>query len=175
MGSGDPRKGLHYALEAWLRSGAADNGTFYICGELLPDYQRLLADKLRHPSIRLIGFTSDVAGILRQCDVLILSSIEEGSALVTYEARACGCVLLVSDCTGARCRHHVRRLVHPAGDVQTLTEQLRMLVRQPQRLARLRDRSLASLGELTWSHAARNLRGIYEDLCADRVVQVNLK
>ena len=36
-----------------------------------------------------------------QYSVLVLPSIEEDSALVTYVARASGCVLLVSDAAGA--------------------------------------------------------------------------
>ena len=51
-------------------------------------------------------------------------SIEEGSALVTYEARACGCVLLVSEAAGAVCENGVDGLVHVPGDVDALTRQL---------------------------------------------------
>src|SRR4051812_8067840 len=40
------RKGLHYALEAWLRSPASTHGTFQIAGAFLPAYQEKLAPML---------------------------------------------------------------------------------------------------------------------------------
>ena len=36
VGRCEPRKGLHYALEAWIESGAAERGTFTICGDFYP-------------------------------------------------------------------------------------------------------------------------------------------
>ena len=41
------RKGVHYALDAWLRSPASKNGTFLIAGEFLPAYREKLAAMLR--------------------------------------------------------------------------------------------------------------------------------
>jgi len=64
---------------------------------------------------------------MRQSDVLVLPSLEEGSALVTYEARGSGCVLLVSDAAGAVCKHMENALVHPAGDVAELAKHISML------------------------------------------------
>ena len=40
VGRCEPRKGLHYALEAWIESGAAERGTFTICGNFYPGYRR---------------------------------------------------------------------------------------------------------------------------------------
>ena len=40
------RKGVHFALEAWLKSPASKDGTFLIAGEFLPDYQEKLAPML---------------------------------------------------------------------------------------------------------------------------------
>jgi glycosyltransferase involved in cell wall biosynthesis len=108
-----------------------------------------------------MGFTSDVAAAMQKADVLILPSVEEGSALVTYEARACGCVLVVSDATGAPCEHMQNGLVHAAGDVAAVQEHISLLHRDRELLARLRKSSLASVGKLTWTEAAAKLVGIY--------------
>src|SRR5512134_627490 len=50
VGRCEPRKGLHYALEAWIESGAAERGTFTICGRFYPGYEEVLGRWLRHPS-----------------------------------------------------------------------------------------------------------------------------
>ena len=163
VGRGEPRKGLHLALRAWLASGAADaGGRFVIAGAIDPDYRALLAPLLSHPSVSEHGFVADPAALMRGFDVLVLPSLEEGSALVTYEARGCGCVLAVSDRTGAQCTHGADALVHRAGDEAALAAHLRMLASDPRLLARLRAAGVAGAPELTWSRAARALAGAYE-------------
>jgi glycosyltransferase involved in cell wall biosynthesis len=161
VGRGEPRKGLHLALEAWLGSGAAARGRFVIAGAVDPDYRALLAPQLAHPSVEEVGHVADPGALMRGFDVLVLPSLEEGSALVTYEARACGCVLAVSDRSGAACTDGVDALVHPAGDVAALTEHLRALAGNRELLDRLRAAGLARAPELTWSQAGRVLADAY--------------
>jgi glycosyltransferase involved in cell wall biosynthesis len=98
---------------------------------------------------------------MRDSDVLILPSIEEGSALVTSEARASGCVLLVSEAAGAICRHSENALVHQVGDVPTLARQITMLHENQDLLGRLRASSLASISEITWTAAGTRLLDVY--------------
>ena len=160
------RKGLHFALEAWLKSPASKEGTLLIAGEFLPDYRDKLAPGLAHSSVRVLGHRNDVAELMRQSDILILPSIEEGSALVTSEARGSGCVLVVSDAAGAICRHMENALVHPVGDVDTLVRHLTMLHEDRQLFQRLRAASLATVSELTWAAAGTRLFDIYRETIA---------
>jgi glycosyltransferase involved in cell wall biosynthesis len=167
VGRCEPRKGLHHALRAWIDSGAGEaGGRFTVCGSFDQGYRELLGPLLAHPSVEVIGFTSDPASLMRDSDVLILPSIEEGSALVTYEAQACGCVLAVSEATGARCRDGIEGLVHAPGDVQALTDHLRLLLTDRDLLVRLRKASLSRIDELSWSRAGQELAGIYADQVA---------
>jgi glycosyltransferase involved in cell wall biosynthesis len=161
VGRGEPRKGLHIALRAWLESGAAAEGRFVIAGALDPDYADTLATLLAHPSVEQHGHVADPAALMRGFDVLVLPSLEEGSALVTYEARACGCVLAVSDRAGAACTAGVDALVHPAGDVAALAAHLRALASDRALLERLRAAALERAPELTWSQAGLVLAGAY--------------
>jgi glycosyltransferase involved in cell wall biosynthesis len=162
FGRGEPRKGLHLALRAWLDSGAAEGGRFVLAGAVEPAYRDFLEPLLAHPSVQDHGHLADPAALMRGCDVLVLPSVEEGSALVTYEARACGCVLVVSDRTGAPCTDGVDALVHRAGDLQALTSHLRTLDQDRDLLGRLRSASLEAVVELTWANAGRVLAGVYE-------------
>jgi glycosyltransferase involved in cell wall biosynthesis len=161
VGRGEPRKGLHYALRAWVDSGAADGGRFLVCGAIEPDYARILEPLLAHPSVEVHGFVADPARLLRASDVFVFPSLEEGSALVTYEAQACGCVLVVSEAAGARCRHGVDGLVHAPGDVASLTAHLRLLATDRDELARLRASSIDAARDLSWRDAGRELAEIY--------------
>ena len=164
VGGCAPRKGLHYALEAWLKSSAHEKGTFFIAGEFIPGYAEKLSAQLAHPSVKRLGHRSDVAELMRQSDVFILPTIEEGSALVTLEARGCGCVLLVSDASGAVCKHEENALMHVARDVETLTKQLTMLDKDRALLKRLRTASLATAHEITWVAAGQKLLSVYKQI-----------
>jgi glycosyltransferase involved in cell wall biosynthesis len=163
VGRCEPGKGLHYAIDAWLGSKAVRNGVFYICGEYVDGYRELLVDKLSDPSIKEIGFQNDLNPILQKCHALVLPSISEGSALVTYEARACGCVLLVSEASGAKCEHNKDALVHNPRDVATLREHIDMLASDARLFSRLRTNSLTGIGELTWEKAAESLVRAYRE------------
>ncbi len=168
VGRCEPRKGLHYALPAWLESGAAQRGTFTICGEFYPGYDRVLSKWLDHPSVETRGFVEDIGALMRESDVLVLPSIEEGSALVSYEAQASGCVLLVSDAAGARCEHMRSGLVHRAGDVEALTAHVRLVDQDRHLLHRLREATLSNREQLTWEHGVRELERIYAGLVKGR-------
>ena len=162
-----PRKGLHFALEAWLQSKASARGEFLIAGTFIPGYAERFSSMLSHPSVKLLGQRTDLPDIMRRCDVFTLPSIEEGSALVTSEARGSGCVLLVSDASGAVCEHEENALVHKAGDVATLREHLDALCDNPALLQKLRTSSLSTVGEITWQSAGRRLLEVYLQVVAD--------
>jgi glycosyltransferase involved in cell wall biosynthesis len=160
------RKGVHFALEAWLKSPAHQNGQFLIAGEFLPAYRDKLSSMLSHPSVQVLGHRNDLPDLMRKSDLFVLSSIEEGSALVTLEARGSGCVLLVSDAAGAECTHLETGLVHPARDVETLTRHITMLHEDRALLERLRAQSLKSVPEITWSAAGVKLLNVYREAVA---------
>jgi glycosyltransferase involved in cell wall biosynthesis len=162
------RKGVHYALDAWLRSPASETGSFLIAGEFLPDYRDHLATQLAHPSVHVLGHRSDVPELMRRADALVLPSIEEGSALVCSEALASGCVPVVSDASGAVCEDGVNGLVHRVGDVDALTRHLTALHDDPSLLERLRDGCLRTAPDYTWDRAGERLVEVYEELVAAR-------
>jgi len=162
VGGAAPRKGVHYALEAWLRSTAHGKGEFAIAGEFIPAYQEKLRPLLTHPSVKVLGHRADVAELMRDSDILVLPTIEEGSALVTSEARGSGCILLVSEAAGALCTHMENALVHKVGDVEQLTSHLNLLDQDRATLARLRAESLRTVDQITWSAAGDRLYQVYK-------------
>ncbi len=168
------RKGLHFALEAWLRSPASGTGVFRIAGEFLPQYEARLADMLSHPSVHVLGHRDDVPELMRGSDVLMLPSIEEGSALVCTEAIGSGCVPLVSDASTGVCVDGRDALVHRVGDVDALTRHLSLLDADRDRLAELRAACLAAAPGLTWTMAGRRLLQVYEEVASGPQSQANV-
>ena len=160
------RKGVHFALEAWLRSPASEKGTFLIAGEFLPAYAEKLSSMLSHPSVRVLGHRNDVPELMRKSDVLILPTLEEGSPLVVAEGMASGCVPLVSEVCTEICVHMKTGLVHRVGDVRALTHHITMLHEDRGLLNRLREESLRSAPEFTWIQAGAKLLQAYRQALA---------
>jgi glycosyltransferase involved in cell wall biosynthesis len=162
------RKGLHYALEAWLRSPASETGSFLIAGEMLPAYGEKLAPELAHPSVRVLGHRDDVPDLMRASDVFVLPTIEEGFGLVCTEALACGAVPLVSEACTDLCVHEQNALVHRIGDVDALTSHITRLYEDRLLLARLRENGLRTAPKITWAKAGERLLDVYREVASAR-------
>ena len=160
------RKGVHFALEAWLQSPASKDGTFLIAGEFLPAYAEKLAPMLNHPSVRVLGHRTDVPDLMRKSDILILPSIEEGFGLVITEAMASGCVPLASEACTEICKHMETGLMHGIGDVAAITRHITLLHEDRALLARLRSASLAAIPQIDWTAAGVRLLDVYRETIA---------
>jgi glycosyltransferase involved in cell wall biosynthesis len=165
------RKGVHYALEAWLKSPASKDGRFLIAGEFLPEYEQKLGAMLKHPSVHVLGHRTDVPELMRESDILVLPSIEEGFGLVITEAMGSGCVPLASDACTDLCRHRETGLVHHVGDVATLARQITMLHEDRDLLEKLRTQSLKLAPEITWTAAGQQLLQVYCETIAGQAAR----
>jgi glycosyltransferase involved in cell wall biosynthesis len=157
------RKGLHFALEAWLKSPASKDGTFLIAGDFLPAYREKLASPLAHPSVHVLGHRNDIPQLMRQSDLFILPTIEEGFGLVCTEAMASGCVPLVSDACTDLCRHMENALVHSVGDVEALTNHISLLHQDRGLLSSIRLAGLNCVPNINWSAAGKSLLKAYSE------------
>jgi glycosyltransferase involved in cell wall biosynthesis len=156
------RKGLHLALEAWKRSPASKDGIFMIAGEVAPEYARHLEEYLRDPNIAALGHRRDIPELMRQADVLLLPSLEEGFGLVCAEAIGSGCVPIVSEACTEICQHMHNALVHPIRDTETLTRHIAMLYEDRSLLRRLRETCIRERLSYTWTAAGQKLLAAYQ-------------
>jgi glycosyltransferase involved in cell wall biosynthesis len=157
----EPRKGLHLALEAWHRSGIANRSRFQITGRFVPGYRERIGPLLQHPNVSVQDFVNDLRPVYEAADILVLPSIEDGSALVTYEAQASGCALLVSEAAGARFSHGIEGFLHRPGDVETLSDQMRRLADDPAALLRMQAAAALNAQQYTWAQATERLIEAY--------------
>jgi glycosyltransferase involved in cell wall biosynthesis len=162
------RKGLHYALDAWLASPASANGRFLIAGDFLPEYRAVLETQLAHPSVEVLGHRTDLEDLMAASDVMVMPSIEEGFGLVCVEAMGAGAVPMVSDACTDVCVHDVNALIHHVGDVGAITRQFTDLHEQPELLARLRAGALRDAPDVTWDRAGERLVEAYREVIGSR-------
>jgi glycosyltransferase involved in cell wall biosynthesis len=166
VGGLSPVKGLHYAFQAWGRSPASNTGIFLIAGDGSSEYIEMLAEQRKHPSVKILGQRRDVPELMRQSDVLVLPSLSEGFPLVVAEAIGSGCVPLVSDRITDACKHMQNALVHPVGDISTLSEHITLLDKNRDLLVKLRTGCLKMAPEVTWTAAGARLLDVYRDVIA---------
>lgn len=157
LGRCEPLKGLDVALRAWREIGGGERATFIIAGRFDREYREYLSDELADTSVQVVTWTDDPGALMRSADVFVAPSLEEGSALVCYEAQASGCAVLASDACGARLGPLAQSLVHPAGNWRALASSLRSLLEDRSRIEEMRAEALARRQCLTWEAATRQL------------------
>lgn len=184
-GSLSVRKGTHYLIEAF-RSASLSDSELLLIGGHGPEAVRLLGRT--NERIRSIGHRpqSELVRHYQQSSVFVMPSIEEGQAMVQFQALACGLPLICTQNTGgedllsASGHQPVKResgiLEYPAGylvparDSTAIAVCIRQLHDDPQILADKRSAALALRESgITWrNYAKRNLR-LYGELIDARV------
>jgi len=155
------RKGLHFALEAWLKSPASETGRFLIAGAFVPDYQQMLAPMLAHPSVQVLGHRDDIPELMRNADLFVLPSIEEGFGLTCTEAMASGCVPLISDACTEVPRHGKHGFIHHVGDIAALTSHMTQLHEDRSLVESMRAACISETPNITWKAAGEQLVNAY--------------
>jgi glycosyltransferase involved in cell wall biosynthesis len=116
------RKGLPYLLRAWTALRLRD-AELILLGPLHDDVKSVLA-KVTDPSVKHVPWSDNTADFYRRASVLVLPSLVEGSAKVTYEAMACGVPVIVTPNTGAVARDRQEGFVVPIRDDGAIKEAL---------------------------------------------------
>jgi glycosyltransferase involved in cell wall biosynthesis len=120
------RKGIPYLLEAWQQLGWRD-AELWLVGRIEAGISPILTRWERLPGMKISGYVPDPASLYQQADVFAFPTIEEGSALVTYEALACGLPVVTTPNAGSVVRDGVEGFIVPLRDVNALAERLERL------------------------------------------------
>jgi glycosyltransferase involved in cell wall biosynthesis len=119
------RKGIKYLLEAW-RLVRRPEWRLQLLGALPADTGPL---RPYLDEVECLGRFphAEVPAQMASADVFVFPSLFEGSAVVTYEALACGLPCIVTAEAGSVVRHRREGLVVPARDVEALAAAMERL------------------------------------------------
>jgi len=145
------RKGVPDLLEAWQRLGWRD-AELWLVGRVNADLKAILPQYAHLPSVHFPGHIPDLAETYRAADVFAFPSIEEGSALVTYEALACGLPVVTTYNAGSLVRDALEGFLIPIRDPDALAARLEGLRADPALRREMGAAARARAEAYTWEH-----------------------
>lgn len=148
------RKGIRYMLDAW---------------KLADKYWELwIKTNMRlgnlPGNIKLISEVPDMAELYNQVDVFCLPSIEEGQALVVWEAMACGLPCVVTREAGSLIQNGIHGVIIPAKSSKAIYHALQDLVVAPLKRDSLGKAARRLAEQYPWERYGASLYSAYEEL-----------
>ena len=163
VGQVSVRKGVPDLLDAWQRLGWSD-AELWIVGGIAPDFAAIRARWSNLPGVHYTGFSSDIVTLYRQCDVFVFPSIEEGSALVTYEAMACGLPVVTTFNAGSIARDGEDGFIVPIRAMDALCVALERLHSDATLRKHMGHAARAQAEQFPWVNYQTRLAYAYEGL-----------
>lgn len=139
------RKGLKYLLQAWDSLGLKDAELRIVGGSIL---------RYPNPSVKFIGFVSNIVEEYQNADVNILPSIEDGWGMTITESCACGVPHIISENTGCKdiLRDGETGFIIPPRDVEALREKIRYFYDNPSEVERMGRNARIAMESNTWEN-----------------------
>ncbi len=154
------RKGIKYLLEAWSRV-RRPGWKLQLLGPL-PKNAEPLSSRLEE--VELLGRVAhaDVPARMAAADVFVFPSLFEGSAVVTYEALACGLPCIVTPAAGSVVRDEIEGFVVEPRDVDGLASRMKQLGGSPALRARISASARSRALEFDWPRYHRDVTDAIE-------------
>ncbi|MBL0173776.1 MAG: glycosyltransferase family 4 protein [Ignavibacteria bacterium] len=159
------QKGVHYLLEAWKRL-ALPNAELLLIGRIDEDARPLLE---RHAGLFTYGGHVPHHALAEQygnASVFVLPSLQEGSAMVTYEAMACGLPSIVSENTGSILRDGIDGYIVPIRSAEAIADALAWMHAHPAEAGEMGRNAMAYVQAFTWERYADGVVEVYRGLLA---------
>lgn len=159
------RKGVPYLLDAWRRLGWRD-AELVIAGIVTAEMKPVLRRFGTLDGVRFTGYLPDPVAFFQSADVFAFPSIEEGSALVTYEALACGLPVVTTTHAGSAVTDGKEGFLVPIRDGAALAERLRELREDAGLRSRMGVAARARAEQFPWSKYGPALVDAYRKVLA---------
>lgn len=163
LGQVSVRKGVLYLLEAWKRLGWTD-AQLWIVGRPSRQIQALLAQFQDLPGVSFRGHTTYPVQTFQAADVFAFPTIEEGSALVTYEAMACGLPVVTTPNAGSIIVEGQNGFLVPIRDVANLCAALERLRSNTALRLEMGRAARRSVEPLSWQRYGEAIVKVYQEV-----------
>ena len=159
------RKGIPALLKAWdLLS--IPGAKLYLVGTEEQVAEPILRPYLNREDIVFTGFLKNVGRVISSSSVFVFPSCEEGSALVTYEAMACGVPLVVTENSGSLVKDGVSGFVIPPNDPEAIAQCLERLYKDPDFNHQMGTAARQGVEQYPWDAYGERTALLHEGLAA---------
>ena len=166
VGSVNIRKGIHYLLQAWDELKLKD-AELIICGRVWEDAKEIVKKYENNDTIKFLGFKKPQKWYERS-DVFVFPTIEEGSALVTYEAMACGLPLITTYNSGTIAKDKKEALLIPLGDNEKLKESILFMYNNRDKCKKMGLAARKTVEKYSWNNYGENVFNAYEKILSKK-------
>jgi glycosyltransferase involved in cell wall biosynthesis len=172
----DPRKGIHYLLQAFEEAAIPRSELVIIGGTTDRWSSRMLSEFLsRNSNIRqrvVDVATTPVAETYGSASVLVHPAIEDGYALVVPEALACGSPVIVTRQSGASelIQEGKNGFVVESRSIDQLRDRLQLLASDRSLREAMSSQAPASVAHIGYDDYARRVLAFYDEVLGGRQV-----
>ncbi len=160
------RKGVPTLLAAWDKAGL--DGELWLAGGEEEAGGAFLTKWRERSDVRWLGYRRDVPDLLRQASAFVFPTLEEGSALVTYEAMAAGVPQILTAAAGAVARDGREALFIEPYDVDGLAAALTRLAERPELAWQLGECARERVQKFPWSAYGERIAAVHAALAEGR-------
>jgi glycosyltransferase involved in cell wall biosynthesis len=173
VGTVNLRKGVPYLLKA-LQSLKSRTAEARLVGKIEIESERL---RPYMDQATFLGHVSrqDVLNQYAWADVLVMPSVSEGSATVTYEALASGLPLIATWNSGAWVKDGYNGFMIPVRDSQALAERLQRFCQNPNLIHEMSRGAAASAVHFSWATYERRLLQVVNALHKNEIENIEDK
>jgi glycosyltransferase involved in cell wall biosynthesis len=160
------RKGIQYLLPAWEQADV--DGTLRIAGETTSTAESVVDDYRNNEDIEFLGWVDDMEREYERASAFVFPSIEEGSALVSYEAMAAGLPSIVTPNVGSLVRDERDGLVVPPRSPDAVADALERLAAEPSTRAEFGRSARQRVEDYTWERYGDSVAEAHRELLDER-------
>lgn len=143
------RKGVQYLLEAWSKL-KLENAELILLGNSNPNIRPLLMRYQQKNGFQVCKYVSNPAEVFRSASLFVFPSLEEGSALVTYEALASGLPVITTHNSGSLVRDGKDGFIVPIRNAEALKEKIELLYNDREQRKKMAISSRERIKNFTW-------------------------
>lgn len=166
------RKGVQYLLEAW-DALKLPKSELVLVGMVSADVKGVMKRYGSNPTIKYLNYTNDYVKLYHTASVFVFPSLEEGSALVNYEAMACGLPVITTHNSGPVARDGIDGFIIPARDPKAIGEKITELYENLEKRLAMGASARKHVEQFTWERCAESLISAYKRIAPGKTGQID--
>ncbi len=167
IGSLQVRKGVHYLLKAWKELNLM-NSELILVGRIWPDIEDIIKKYKKDKTIRFVGFNPNPSKYLKNANVFVSPSLEEGSALTCYEAMAAGLPVIATVNSGSIIRNKKEGFIIPIRDVEAIKEKIKYFHDNPKICEKMGRAARKRVKKFSWENYSKRLLKVYKKILREK-------